>query len=221
MVYSKWRPYLDPSIDLHPVELAGRGKRFQEVKYNSLDEAVEDIYGKIKPFLSRPFAFYGHSMGSLLVHEVSCKIRQESGLSPVHLFVSGRKAPHIPAELKKIHLLPDDEFKEEIQKLGGTPDELLENVELFDFFKPVLKADYKMIEEYEYPFRDYRLDCDITVLNGRDDTITEEELTAWEQLTSRSCQVKNFDGGHFFINSQFESIVNLINQETKNRLRIS
>ncbi|MFP9131254.1 thioesterase domain-containing protein [Niallia sp. BSM11] len=44
-------------------------------------------------YISNHFPFFGHSMGSILVYELCCKIKQMHGISPIHLFVSGRKAP--------------------------------------------------------------------------------------------------------------------------------
>ncbi|MEK3902763.1 thioesterase II family protein [Paenibacillus sp. FSL R7-0179] len=211
-IYAKWRPFLNASIVLYPVELAGRGKRLNENQYNSLEEAIDDIYIQIKPLLKSPFALFGHSMGSLLAYELSCKIKQQDGLEPVHLFVSGRKAPQCPSSKRLINLLPDDEFTREIKKLRGTPEEIFQNKELFDFFKPILRADYKMIEEYEPPVRDFILSCGVSVLNGTEDNIAIEELTAWKQLTTGEFNITDFEGGHFFIYENVSSIVHQINE---------
>ena len=40
-VYSRWKKYLDSSIELIPVELSGRGIRMGEKLYDSLKEAIE------------------------------------------------------------------------------------------------------------------------------------------------------------------------------------
>ncbi|MDN4066693.1 thioesterase domain-containing protein [Paenibacillus vini] len=212
-IFAKWKKEIDCSIKLHPIELAGRGERYNEEVYSSLDEAVEDIYSRVKPMINSPFAFFGHSMGSLLVHEVSCKIKQSDGVDPLHLFVSGRNAPQFPTSNRHIHLLPEDDFKNEIINLRGTPKEILQNQEIFDFFKPILKADYKIVEEYQYPQRDYKLNCAITVLNGKEDNILSDELIAWSLLTHGKFNIIHFEGGHFFIHDNFIEIVQLINKE--------
>lgn len=121
---------------------------------------------------------------------------------------------------KKLHLLPDKEFKEEIRQLGGTPDEILRNQKFFDFFKPILKADYKIVEEYKY-IKNITLDSNITVLNGKEDTIKEEELLAWAELTNKNCNIINFDGGHFFINNHTDTIVRIINEKLINLIEKS
>ncbi|NKI19663.1 thioesterase [Paenibacillus dendritiformis] len=214
MIYSSWRSRLHSSILLRPVELPGRGKRFREANCDRLEEAVEDIYSRIAPDLAGPFALFGHSMGSLLAFELAIKIKQRTGLEPAQLIVSGRRAPHVKVESPKIHALPDDQFKEEIRMLGGTPDEILRDEDMFDVFLPALRADFKMIEEYCYPTeRSEKLDCGVHVLTGRGDAIKEEHLAAWGELTTGTCFVTRFEGGHFFIHDHEKAIVDLINNE--------
>ncbi|MBK3496406.1 hypothetical protein JFL43_16375 [Viridibacillus sp. YIM B01967] len=41
-IYFKWRKHLHSSIQLIPIELRGRGKRFDENFYGSIKEAVDD-----------------------------------------------------------------------------------------------------------------------------------------------------------------------------------
>ncbi|MCM3598087.1 thioesterase domain-containing protein [Metabacillus idriensis] len=214
-IYYKWNKYLDDSILLHPIELKGRGKRIKEPFYNSIEEAIEDVYTQVKPFIDRPFSFYGHSMGSVLVYELCCKLKREQNQSPKNIFVSGRKAPQCTNKSNKIHLFDDEDFKNEIRKLGGTPEEIIQNEEYFNFFKPVIRADYKIIEEYKYQREDFKLDCNIMVLNGKEDNITEKELFSWQELTSKECEILHFEGGHFFINDHTEEVVKVINNKFK------
>ena len=71
VAYYKWKKYLHPSIELIPIELKGRGKRFNEIFYESLEEAVDDIFENIKDkIINNDYAIYGHSMGSLLSYEL-------------------------------------------------------------------------------------------------------------------------------------------------------
>lgn len=214
-IYHKWRHVLDPSILLMPVELAGRGKRMQEPLYPSFTEAVEDVCRQMEPHLGQPYILYGHSMGSTLVYEASRLLKKRYGSEPLHLFVSGRQAPHIPKEPRKVHLLPDEEFKAVIERLGGTPSGLLDNQDLFDLFSPILRSDYRMLEEYSCSVQESKLDCSLTVMSGCNDNIEDEALASWGDLTSNNCSVLKFDGGHFFIHEHYKTIVDLINKTAR------
>ncbi|WP_218011789.1 thioesterase II family protein [Bacillus cereus] len=217
-IYANWQKYLDSSIELHAIELSGRGKRFNEPLYSSLDEAIEDIYSQIKPYLYKPFIFFGHSMGSLLAYELAYKVKQLNGVNPLHIFLSGGKTPQgYSNENKEIHLFPDEKFKNEIKQMGGTPQEILDNPELLDIFIPILKSDFKIIENYIFSNNNFKFDCNITVLHGREDDILEEEILRWKLYTKNNCNIVPFEGGHFFINEFAESIVKLINQEIQNK----
>ena len=148
--YGKWKQYFNDEIQIYPLELKGRGRRNREELYSSFEEAVEDIYSEIQPLLNKPFAILGHSMGGLLSYEVSCKIKQRDSIDPFHLFISGKGAPNCQSTTRKnMHQLPNIEFSNEVQKLGGTPKEVFQNEMLSNYFIPLLKADYKIFEEYQ------------------------------------------------------------------------
>ncbi|HEX3044655.1 MAG TPA: thioesterase domain-containing protein [Bacillota bacterium] len=215
MVYTKWRKYLNPWITLHPVEMAGRGKRFQIPLYQSFPEAVDDLCRMIQPELlhHNPYAFFGHSMGSFLVYELTRKLIALNYPEPAHLFLSGRYPPHIKKEEKVYHLLPEEEFRKEILEMGGTPPEVFEHQELLDIFLPILRADYKILETYESPACETRFGCPITTLLGdQDKDVSKDDMEQWRDYTTNQFDSYQFDGGHFFINEKTEAVVKIINQ---------
>lgn len=215
MVYTRWRRYLNPWIILHPVEMAGRGKRFQTPLYQSFPEAVEGLYQLMRPELERQsaYAFFGHSMGGSLAYELTRKLVALNYPEPVHLFISGRNPPHIKKEEKIYHLLPDEEFRKAIVEMGGTPPEVFEHQELLDIFLPILRADYKILETYESPPQENKFQCPITVLCGdQDRDISKDEMDEWRNYTTSQFAGYLFEGGHFFINEKIEEVVKVINQ---------
>lgn len=209
-IYHKWEHYLNQSINLCPITLKGRGKRFNEPFYNCLEEAIDDIFDNIKAKLEvNEYAIFGHSMGSLLAYELYYKINELGFKKPNHIFFSGYRTPRTKKK-EFIYSLPNNEFKRKIVELGGTPEELVNNDDLFDLFIPLLKSDFKMVETYEYQEREEKISCDISVFNGISDTIPLENLIDWKNYTNKSCQLYNFDGNHFFINSNAVEITSLI-----------
>ncbi len=216
-VYVNWRRNLANNIELCPVELAGRGRRYDDSFYEDIDAAVEDIYKTLETqILNTKFALYGHSMGSILAFELSHRLQERLGVLPKHIFFSGHSAPDVPSRDKKMHLLPDEKFKHELLSLGGTPKEILEEEELLELFLPMLRADFKIIENYLYKDRKSKLNCDITVLNGKQDDLTLKEITEWRKHTDKHCKIIMFSGGHFFINDNGEDIVKIINDTLNN-----
>ena len=97
MLYTRWKKFLHDSIELYPVELAGRGSRSKEPFYNSVNDAVDDIYNSIEETLDdTEFAFFGHSMGCVLVYELMYRIKELKNRIPIHAFFSLRKLPFFP-----------------------------------------------------------------------------------------------------------------------------
>jgi medium-chain acyl-[acyl-carrier-protein] hydrolase len=67
-----------------------------EPPFTQLEPLIQELTRVLLPYLDKPFAFFGHSMGALVSFELAGILHKEYGLSPVHLFVSGRRAPQLP-----------------------------------------------------------------------------------------------------------------------------
>lgn len=213
-LYMKWNSFLHPSIHIVPIELAGRGKRYSEPFYSDIEQAVHDIYAKIKDELDElPYALFGHSMGGLLAFEIAHKIRLQGHSAPKIIFLSGKNPPHRQNH-RDIHHLPNEELIKEIFEMGGTPKEILQHNELVEMLIPILRADFTLVENYRYSKREEILDCDLVVMNGRQDKLTQDsDMKEWSRYTKREMRTYHIDGGHFFINEHLESVVNLIHEE--------
>ncbi|KEK25305.1 thioesterase II family protein [Bacillus gaemokensis] len=212
--YLKWANDINDSIDLHLIELAGRGRRINEPLYNNVNEIVVDIYEQINEELSeKPYAFFGHSMGSLIAYELTRYIHQKQNSLPTHVFFSGSNPPH--KRLKSfVHQLTDEKLKQKMMLLEGTPKEVLECEELMELILPIFKADFKVTEEYRCDLqREYlKLSCPITVLNGTQDAMIDfHDIGEWSKFTTEDCNFRQFVGGHFFINEHMRDVVEIIN----------
>lgn len=212
-VYGKLKQYLDKNIEIVPIEYTGRGKRINEKFYTDISGAIDDIYEVIRKHINgHEFAFLGHSMGCIIAYEICKRVREDCGREPAHIFVSGRYPPHVRKKSTILHTLPNDWFKNEIMKIGGTPKEIFENEELSQLFIPILKADYRLVELYEFQDENVRFNSRITVLSGKDDKIVEkDELYEWQKYSLYAIDVYEFDGGHFFINNYVKEIAEIIN----------
>ncbi|WP_367997061.1 thioesterase II family protein [Paenibacillus sp. MZ03-122A] len=133
-IYLGWRVPLADIAEVIPIELAGRGRRLKDPYYNSFDETVQEVCKTILSQVgSEPYALFGHSMGCMIVYEVIHRLLAKGSSTPVVTFLSGRSAPHRRKERETpIHLLPDDEFRDVIMDLGGTPVTVFEHKEMYD-----------------------------------------------------------------------------------------
>ncbi len=213
VIFYSWKNDVHPDIDIYPIQLKGRGRRFNEPFYESLEEAVQDIFEQIQGTVkNHDYAVFGHSMGSLLAYELYYQLSNANVKMPTHLFFSGYRAPNRIRKKVKLHDLPDHVFKKKIIELGGTPEELINNEELFELFIPLLKSDFKMVENYIYQERAAKIECDITVLNGKEDSMDEQDISDWKKHTDGNFKAHYFEGNHFFINHHAENIINIINR---------
>lgn len=213
VLFNKWERYLDPAIELIAMELAGRGSRIGDGAYADLSAAVEDMMRLTeKAIADAPYALFGHSMGCLIAYELVQKIRDTGLPRPLHLFFSGRRAPHTKKDRPKVHLMEDQAFREQLVRLGGTPPEFFQSAELMELFLPILKNDFKLAETDVHDRKVRPLDSNISVFLGREDEITSEQADGWKMHTNRDCSIHYFDGGHFFIKDSTEQIIQLINE---------
>lgn len=209
-IYRPWGRELPREIQLVPAVLPGREFRVREPAFTRVEPLIETLTREITPYLDKPFAFFGHSMGAIVSFELARRLRTEHRVEPDHLFVSGRRSPRVPRRDPYIHDLPDAEFFEELERLNGTPREVLEHQELMEILTPMLRADFALCYSYTYiPGEPLR--CPITVLGGTQDKENPgDELKTWCAETTGGCQVHILEGDHFFINQQQTAILKII-----------
>ncbi|PES85690.1 thioesterase [Bacillus cereus] len=209
--YAKWKNYFNPYIEVVPVELAGRGFRIEESLYQSMEEAVNDVYTSIvKQIEHSPYILYGHSMGSLIAYEVARKIQDSKNVLPEFLVLSGRNHPN--SKIKNIrHNLSNEQLKREVIAMRGTPSGVLQSEELMEIFLPILRADFKIVETYIHDNNIQPCDIDFLIFNGENDEFTTyDQVIKWERYTSKMCTFHSFEGNHFFLNENIGKMANSI-----------
>ena len=197
--YRSWQRWFTEDVDVCLVHLPGRGKNIGYPAFTRVSSLVAEIAIQITPLTDIPYALYGHSMGALIGFELARDLFRRHCRGPKHLFVSGRRAPNYIKDEPLIFNLPHDAFLSELKKLKGTPVEVLENPELMEFFMDLLRADFELVETYEYHPGE-PLSCPISVYSGlEDEHVPVESCYAWQEQTSASCKVRIMKGDHFFI----------------------
>jgi surfactin synthase thioesterase subunit len=148
-------------------------------------------------------------MGATVAFLLAQKIREEERQAPLHLFISGTDAPSVPSKRAPRHLLPKDEFVVAVKELGGLPDEILEHEEMLEYFEPILRADFKAVENYKHQVTK-PLDIPFTVMVGDKEDMEEEDILKWQTETSIPINLYKFQGNHFFIYDHEKEIGKII-----------
>src|SRR5579859_3082978 len=178
-IFRTWTEGLPADVEVCPIQLPGRGSRLMERPYSRLSPLVEALAEALVTYLDKPFAFFGHSLGTLVAFELARRLRKLYGVEAVRLLVSAGGAPQLLHRGSPVHALPREELLAELRRLNGTPVELLDHAELMEIMLPLLRADFAVYETYQYS-AEPALDCPITAFGGLDDhRVTEHDLESW------------------------------------------
>jgi medium-chain acyl-[acyl-carrier-protein] hydrolase len=217
--FREWRFAQGADLEVVAVELPGRQKRLDEPLLRQASLLVKDVLDELP--VDRPYAMFGHSMGALLIFELA-RALANTNARPAHLFVSAYRAPHLPQRTRLKHLLPEDELVEEVKRMEGTPQELIEHPEALEIILNLVRADFAVVEGYSYT-EAAPLTCPITAFGGtQDDDVSEQELEQWELHTTGRFRLQMMAGNHFYLYGAREQILSSIRADlglkARNRL---
>ena len=218
-LFRSWSKGLPQNLELCAVQLPGRENRIREQPFRHISGLIQILTEIIESYLNLPYAIFGHSVGAIVAFELARRIRKLYGLSPTHLFVSARSAPHIPPREAPIHRLPDAAFIEELRLYEGIPELLLREKELMQLLLPAIRADFAINETYVYSAEE-PLECPISVFGGLQDLkVSSNYLTPWREHTRMAFSQHMFPGNHFFLQSSQELLLQAISDDLTPALR--
>ena len=219
-VFRKWGK-LFSNIRLYAVQYPGRENRMSEEPIKDSDILINEVFKNLIKIIDddRPYYLFGHSLGTKLVYELTLRIMNDSMKKPSGIIVSGGKAPCFKEE-NPIYHLDDIDFIKGINRYSGTPEEIIQNIEIMKIFLPMLRADFMIDETYQRKEIE-KIDIPILGLMGTDDEEFKiEELKKWEEYTTKDFKYRYIEGGHMFINTNTElvakEISSFINENVKN-----
>ena len=213
--YQGWIGKLPEGAELCRIQLPGRENRFVDPAIDDGKVLINALAQELRPFLDVPFAFFGHSMGSMISFELIRLLAREHGPQPLAFFPSGHRGPHMPLRRRHWADLPKPELISELQDIDGIPQELLEHDELLELLLPTVRADLKLYETYEYEPGD-PLSCPITAFGGDGDALVNaEELAGWAQHTSAASEHHILPGGHFYLFDDSQLLSRLTDETAK------
>jgi medium-chain acyl-[acyl-carrier-protein] hydrolase len=203
-VYHMLARGMPENIEVGAIQLPGRWDRRREPFLTRVSEASRHLADEITRLSPIPYALFGYSLGGLIAFETARILARDTKLQqPRALIVAASEAPAEKPNRPHLHKLPDGEFiKKQIDRYpGGISQAVLAEPDLLEMLLPILRADVKMFETYQY-LPAPALACPIYAMAGDHDAVcSPSSMAGWEKETTGSFFAETVAGNHFFINS--------------------
>jgi pyochelin biosynthetic protein PchC len=208
--YRPWAALMPPEVELVGIQYPGREDRFDDPASADMGELVTAVADAVQPLLDRPYALFGHSMGSAVVWELAHELDRREAPGPRRIFASGRAAPGT-AVTGQLHRQDDDVLGAELSRLGGTSREVLDDPGLRSLILTAVRHDYRIIETHR-PAERPPLSCPIHVLTGSTDPElggerVRDRAGGWADLTTARTEVRVLPGDHFYLTPRRREVV--------------
>lgn len=198
-------------------EYPGRGRNASVSCYENFDKCIEDACRKIVELGVRDeeFVLFGHSMGAFVAYETACRLKKDYKLHAFHVFLSGQKPPcRIMPEHYKLCEKSGMDF---LKKLGGVPEVILENQDIFRFFLEICAVDLRVLQSYKPHAADAanRPMRGSIICGDNDAEVAVEELEDWKDYFEIPPTINVVSGTHFYIQDRKKELVGFMNEELK------
>ena len=197
--YHSWPRAFPHEVEIRALQLPGRESRMREPRFTVAAALADVLAQAIEPYLDRPFAFFGYSMGALLAFEAARALRRRGQALPAQLFVAAMRAPHVRGLVPPLSRLPREELLREVRRHYEPPEATFEIPELVDVLLPVLRDDMALVDDYRY-VPEPPLACAIDAYVGsRDRSVPVEAAARWREQSAGEFALSVLPGGHFFL----------------------
>lgn len=195
--FSAWPRALGDDVELVRVQLPTRADHVARRSSTRLGEIVRELSRQVRQLPSLPCAFYGHSLGAIVAFDLARELRGH-GVAPARLFVSGRRAPHLPLSHAPLHALDEPALLAYLGEMGGVDARLLDRPGWAATYLPTLRADLEVSDAYVYR-PEPPLDVPIHAFRGdHDPSVSLDEIMGWRRHTAADFVFRPLTGRHFF-----------------------
>jgi surfactin synthase thioesterase subunit len=177
---------------------------------------MTEILPELRAALRTNYVTFGHSFGAILSYALICDAPRFELPLPLMMLFSGAGAPLVPPTTKPA--LDRSTLIADMKKMGGTPQEILDDPRFVDAFLPTLRADLEILhltrlrpsQPLAVPFS--------TFAGEWDQSVPPQNVRKWEALSTKSTAHHVFEGGHFFLNEVRHQVLNTIATKLTDRL---
>lgn len=192
-MYYRW-PRRIGQIEVCLIQPPARENRIREPHYGTYEALAAALLDYLRPYLDKPFAFFGHCGGALPGVELTHQLHQGGLPTPRRVFISSQVAPH-DGPYGRFLWLNDDALAEELRNMivsmGRTPTPAFIKMGL-----DLLTQDLEANRRYR-PASLRRLPCGITVIGWTEDyEIPMHLMQGWRDV-SPTCRFALLDGKHY------------------------
>jgi medium-chain acyl-[acyl-carrier-protein] hydrolase len=199
--FADWSALLPEDIEVVIVERPGRGSRVDEMPLGTINDVVELLMPAIDGILDRPFAFCGLNNGSILMYELTRRLRRHGKPLPRHLFVGAAMAPQVYM-MPSLHHLTTARIMEFIATTGGSLTPGLP--------ERTIRADCAVAVSYADP-NDEPLDIPIHAFAGdRDGFVPVQAVRLWNRQTKASFEMHIVPGEHDIVSKPSAEMIDVI-----------
>lgn len=194
--FKNWPSHIN-GVEICPLDFPGHGTKIGANPESCAYRLAQIMSLEIRQNAVGPFGIYGHSMGALIAFECARHL-ENTATPPMITICAARPAPHMETKNSKLHLLDDDDLIEELRRMGGTPEEVLAERDLLNWFLPIIRADFAVNGNYQ--FMEGKLKLDLHVIAAKNDAETEiERIGDWAKNCTHPPVFHHIEGEHFFL----------------------
>ncbi|MEU5599866.1 alpha/beta fold hydrolase [Streptomyces sp. NPDC020298] len=216
LMYQDWPARFPPGWRVVAVDPPGHGTLMGQPPLTDGNALIGHLLDRLGPELrdtTTPFAFFGHSMGALVAHELTHRLVDDGPAAPVWLGLSACGAPSSDAPPAPLPAgePSDEELRRIVVRLGGTPRKVLEHDGLWRLFAPVIRADLRLVRGWRPTPARAPLPVPVSVFGGAQDrAVGLEALERWVERCARLLSVHVFPGGHFYFHDDLDALAHAV-----------
>ena len=198
-------------LDVLPVSLPGREKRYVEAAYRSVETAIAGANDEVVQSLTgySQVAIFGHGMGAVLAFEMARRL--SCRLSPKVVLVAVSGAPDLMSPRQDYARgLSDEQFLDQVASFEAYTPKALAQPQMRALLLQSLRADIELHERY-VPLSAEALDVPVLAMRGtEDELVSSQQILQWCHSTRASFTSVEIPGDHMYLRERPGAVLQAI-----------